>query len=340
MRQRIPHCFLLLVLSALAARLPGQQPVIYDDDCSQDVDCVNTLPILWQLADRGEIKILAMVADSANPLTAPTFKLFAKAAHHGDIPIGANLSNDPANDLCARERCNQSPWTGPLVARFNPGDNRTHYPPCARTYRTALAHQPPHSVAIVETGFATCLNQLLSTPADAISPLSGADLVKEKVKLLSIMGGRYPSGIEWNFECDAIGYKSLFTLWTRQNGFPPIYLNGFTNGENVMAGVPANTSPKTNPTRYALDLAKTTQRPMWDMLSALFAARGLSSQGTPYFTASAPGTVVVSPTTGADTWSPKIDSGHYVLTDAAPAETFSALFDGLNHSSGFLARVR
>jgi Inosine-uridine preferring nucleoside hydrolase len=334
MRVWIALCFLLLFRTPVSA----QQRLIYDDDCSQDVDCVATLPILHAFADRGEIKILAMVANSANPLSAPTLKLFANYAGHPQMPVGANQGNDPSNALCRKNACNESQWTEKLVARFDPGDTRSHYPDCVAIYRSALAKQPPHSVAIVATGFATCLNRLLASPADAVSPLSGAELIKQKVKLLSVMGGKYPAGTEWNFECDAPGFHALFSQWTRQHGYPPVYLNGFANGLYILAGAPAKASPAVNPTRYGLQLAKTDQRPMWDMLSALFAARGVAYQGTTYFTQSAPGTVTVDATTGADRWSTAVDSGHYVLTNAASNETFSALFDGYAHTTGFLAK--
>jgi hypothetical protein len=327
----------LLVAPTLTWQASAQQRVIYDDDCSQDVDCVATLPILYRLADRGEIQILAMIADSANPLSAPVFSIFAKGASHPEIPIGANQSAAPATQLCAQNKCNESVWTAKLLERFDPGDTRSQYPDCVAVYRKALVDQQDHSVSIVETGFATCVNRLLDSRADGISPLSGAALVKQKVKLLSIMGGRYPTGTEWNFQSDATGYHTLFKRWTRQHGFPPIYLNGFANGVHVMAGVPASALAATDPTRYGLELAGVTQRPMWDTLSALFAARGLAYAGTTYFTVSKPGTVKVDANTGDNTWSDKKDSGQFVLANAAPDEMFSALFDGFSHDTGFLA---
>jgi hypothetical protein len=333
MRAWILVCSFLLFGSFTKA----QQPIIYDDDCSQDVDCVSTLPILYALEDRGDIKILAMVANSANPLSAPVMKVFANYGGHPQTVISANQSDDPSTTLCSKEKCNESDWTAGLIARFDAGDSRRNYPSCVAVYRKALANQPKKSVAIVATGFATCLNQLLASGPDAISQLSGADLVKQKVKLLSVMGGKYPSGTEWNFECDAPGFHKLFALWTLQNGFPPVYLNGFANGLDVLAGPPATASPMVNPTKYGLDLAKTSQRPMWDMLSALFAARGLAYKGTTYFRLSAPGTVVVDAATGDDVWASRTNSGHYVLTNAASNETLSALFDGYTHGSGFLA---
>lgn len=330
---------LLLFFATLWAQVAaGQQRVIYDDDCSQDNDCAATLPILFQLAGRGEIQILAMVADSANPLSAPVFRVFARQAGQSGMPIGANQKNDPATPLCTLGKCNESDWTEKLIARFDPGDTRDKYPDCVAVYRKALAGQPERSVAVVETGFATCLNQLLASGPDAFSPLTGAALVKRSVKMLSIMGGRYPAGTEWNFRSDAEGYRTLFVTWTKQNGFPPVYLNGFANGEHVLAGPPASALPEVDPTAYGMHLCRVTQRPMWDVLSALFAARGLAYEGTTYFTLSKPGTVAVDPKTGADIWSDADDSGHFVLTNAAPDETFSALLDGYTHDTGFLAK--
>jgi hypothetical protein len=337
MRPRNYLALSLLLSSVCWAQHGPNQAMIYDDDCSQDVDCVATLPILYQLADRGEIQVLAMIADSANPLTAPVMSIFAKQGGHPQTPIGANQSNDPTSALCAKNNCNTSKWTADLVERFDAGDTREKYPDCVAVYRKVLSHSPERGVAIVETGFTPCLLRLLASPPDATSPLNGEALVKRSVKLLSVMGGKYPAGTEWNFASDAAGYHALFSHWTRQNGFPPIYLNGFANGQHVMAGAPASASPTANPTLYAMQLTGKAQRPMWDMLSALFAARGLAYEGTTYFTVSKPGTVAVDADTGANTWSDATDSGHYVLTNVAPDETFTALFDGYAHD-GFLAK--
>ncbi len=329
---------LLVLCGLLCGSVCAQQRLIYDDDCSQDVDCVATLPIVHALADRGEIKILAMMADSADPLTAPVLKIFADYGGRPKMLIGANQSDEPATALCAKNACNASVWAAKLVERFDAGDTRTRYPSCVAVYRKVLADQPEHSVAIAVTGFAPCLRQLIASPADKVSPLTGAELVKRKVKLLSVMGGRYPAGSEWNFQSDAPGFHGLFLEWTRQHGYPPVYLNGFENGEHILAGASANADPMVNPTRYGLRLAGYDQRPMWDMLSVLFAARGLSYGGTDYFKVGTAGTVGVDAETGDDTWSAGIDSGHYVLRNVASVEVFEAMFDGFAHTTGFLAK--
>src|SRR5260370_24858387 len=95
-----------------------------------------------------------------------------------------------------------SSWTYGLVAQFAAGDTRTNYPSCLTTYRTQLAAAPNASLTVIETGFATCLIQLLQSPADSISSLTGAQLAQQKVSTLVIMGRRYPSGTQPNFGHD------------------------------------------------------------------------------------------------------------------------------------------
>ena len=133
------------------------------------------------------------------------------------------------------------------------------------------------------------------------------------------------------FEAMSMG-KAVVSTTVGAEGLP------VTNGEHVMAGVPMRELPTVNPTAYGLRWGGVAQRPMWDILSALYAARGRAYEGTTYFTLSKPGTVVVDADTGNDTWSDATNSGHYVLTTAAPDETFSALFDGYSHDTGFLAK--
>ena len=59
-------------------------------------------------------------------------------------------------------------------------------PPSTTTVlRQALAHEPDHSVVIVQVGFSTNLARFLDSPPDDSSPLTGEQLVQQKVRLLS-----------------------------------------------------------------------------------------------------------------------------------------------------------
>ena len=60
-------------------------------------------------------------------------------------------------------------------------------------YRRALATQPDGSVVVAGTGYAGNLAALLESGPDAISTLTGRELVAQKVRMLVIMGGGYPN---------------------------------------------------------------------------------------------------------------------------------------------------
>ena len=77
-----------------------------------------------------------------------------------------------------------------LVARWpSPVKNYSQVPDAVTLYRTALAKAEDRSVAVSSIGFVTNIAALLVSPADDISPLSGRDLVAQKVKTIVWMGG-------------------------------------------------------------------------------------------------------------------------------------------------------
>lgn len=254
---------------------------------------------------------LATIADAGNRLSAPGIHALAVYYRHTEIPIGANEANTPDSAGCKSSNCNAGEWHVSWVAKFDPikGDTRNNYQDCFALYRKTLAAQADHSVVIVGTGFATCLMQLLDSPADSYSRLTGAQLVKEKVKSLVIMGGDYPTGNEWNFVTDSANYFKLFSEWRSQNGFPRLYMSGFNLGLIACSGVPATGSIETNPIRNANVAIRRSvganpicksaeQGPVWDQQAIMFGAWGPQHGGKVYFNISAGGTNEVDPATG------------------------------------------
>jgi hypothetical protein len=70
--------------------------------------------------------------------------------------------------------------------------NYTQTATALSVYRSILAAvATSNSVMIASIGFTTNLEALLQSPPDSISPLSGVQLVEQKVKGLAWMGGRY-----------------------------------------------------------------------------------------------------------------------------------------------------
>src|SRR5215471_4222153 len=143
-------CAALILLLLLLGRpvLPQlQQPVapinlIIDSDMAISVDDVGDHAVMWALANRGEINVLAEVCSSANDFSAPLMHAIATYYGHPNVLIGAHKGSTPTLENSAT-----SNYTQQMVGRFGiPGDTRANYPDAVTVYRQALAGAPDHSV--------------------------------------------------------------------------------------------------------------------------------------------------------------------------------------------------
>ena len=315
--------------------------IIYDDDCANDWDCLFTMADLQYWVNTQNVSVAAVVANSSNPSAAPMIHLLNAYYGHGGIPVGAWQGSNPATG-------SDSTWVASTVANFCPssglcpsGDTRANYSGCVSTLRTALAAAANNSISYVETGFMTCLAALMQSPADSISALTGAQLLQAKVSQLDVMGGQYPNssasasnecipagGAEFNFACDAADAAYVMSNWTSQNGYPPMYLNGYSIGATVNSGVPY-WFPSSDPVVYGSGVAGTNSRPSWDALSLCHAVLGNAGCG---MTLSASGTNTVNASTGANTWASTTASGQYYVTKSQPDTFYQAILDGINYN--------
>lgn len=138
-------------------------------------------------------------------------------------------------------------------------------------YRSTLAAAPDGSVTIASIGFFENLSALLNSTADALSPLSGTELVRRKVARLVVMGGMYPAGREFNFFGDNPSLTAhVVNSW---RGLTPIVFSGGELGGSVMSGVRLmQEGPEADPVRQAYEwYTYGAARPSWDPLTVLFA---------------------------------------------------------------------
>ncbi|CZT11067.1 uncharacterized protein RCO7_10163 [Rhynchosporium graminicola] len=143
-------------------------------------------------------------------------------------------------------------------------------------YRKLLASQKDNSVTIASIGFFENLSGLLNSTADEYSHLSGRDLITKKVSQLVVMGGRYPSGSEYNFfGDDPLATAHVINTWPSQ---VPIVFSGGEIGENVQSGgLLARDAPEDDPVRaaYRWYVGYNQTRSSWDPLTVLYAVQGL-----------------------------------------------------------------
>src|SRR5205085_9973483 len=93
-------------------------------------------------------------------------------------------------------------------------------PEAVALLRRMLAAEKDGSVVIVQVGFSTNLARLLDSPADV-------ELIKRKVKLLSVMAGNFVQPkAEFNIQKDTASARKLFDQWPGE-----IVVSGFEIGD-------------------------------------------------------------------------------------------------------------
>jgi hypothetical protein len=143
-------------------------------------------------------------------------------------------------------------------------------------YRQVLAKQPDGSVVINSIGPLINLAHLLKTGPDAASPLTGAELVKLKVKQLVITGGRNPKGTSSNFSKENAEEftKPIIETWPT-----PVVFVGNEIALDLKVGWQKNReATEGNPARLAYKLffkGAENPRSCADQAGVLYAIRGL-----------------------------------------------------------------
>ncbi|MCK9638743.1 MAG: nucleoside hydrolase [Prolixibacteraceae bacterium] len=292
--------FLLLLciwmfLSCTTLRKPessGPIKIILDTDIGPDFDDVGAVAVLHAMADSGKVEILGIMASNKDTLVVPTIDVLNTYFGRPTIPVGAPKAKGV-------EIGSIKHWPDSIVARYPHTIRSTSDATDAVTqYRKILSAQPDGSVIIVSIGFITNLNNLLQSPSDQISNLSGTELVAKKVKKLVSMAGWFPKGKEYNVYMDSTASKYCFEHWPT-----PVTFTGFEIGEKVKTGLKLMRSTvRSNPVKDAFRIAMAGSNEnlnghmSWDQTAVLIAIYGFE----PFFT-TVKGTMKVSPD-GSNTW--------------------------------------
>jgi len=263
-------CAVLLCAFLTAAAKPG---LIIDTDMSTDVDDVGAVCIANAMADAGDVELLAVVHNTGidNGVAAISALMTYYGREH--VPIGAYMG-DFDNTL-------KGPYVDDLANNFpTQVQNRSQVPDAVTVYRQVLAAAENNSVIISSIGFTTNLEGLLKSKGDQHSPLSGVELLKAKGKLLSWMGGKYPSSkgtsSEWNFSANGIGPSTNYTLQHWPAEVPIVFIGWFLGHDVETGGVMTKALPEDNPCRKAyIDYnGPNNNRSSWDPMTTMYAVRG------------------------------------------------------------------
>jgi inosine-uridine nucleoside N-ribohydrolase len=284
-----------LMVSMVEAKEIGTVPLIFDTDIGNDCDDVLALGMIHALESRGECKLLAVTITKDHELAAPFVDAVNWFYGRRNIPIGvcrgSGITPEAGKfNLLARQKDN---GLERYPHRVKSGNDA---PDAVSVLRQVLVASDDSSVVIVQVGFSTNLANLLDSKADEKSPLDGVELVRRKVKLLSIMAGAFQpipdnrgevhEHREYNVVQDIPSAQKLVKVWPTD-----IVWSGFEIGlalpyphQSILRDY---RYVKHHPLSeaYILYTPPPHDRPTWDLTSVLYAVRpdhnyfGLSERG-------------------------------------------------------------
>lgn len=269
--------------------------VIFETDLGNDIDDALALDLLYKYQDAGKIRLLAVNLNKNGEAPAEFADILNTWYGYPDIPIGiirdgAECETDAAVNYAKAVVDLKNADGKPLFARSHP--DYAGYPEAVTLYRKLLAAEPDTSVVIASVGFSTNLIRLLSTAADEYSPLTGAELVAKKVKLLVTMAGDFSGSghCEYNVIKDIPAAKVIFEKWPTPLVTSPFELGiqvkyPATSIENDFSWAPQHPVVEA----YKAYLPMPYDRPTWDPTAVLYAV-----EGGEWFTVSPAGRIEVT----------------------------------------------
>jgi len=321
---KIRSFIVLLVLSAnaLFAQATKPLPVIFDSDMGPDYDDVGALAMLYAMADKGEVNLLATIASTKYEGVAAVFDVLNTYFNRPDMPVAV-----PTGEAITTKDFQH--WTDTLLARYPHTINMNKETPDAVSlYRQLLSQQPDGSVTIITVGFLTNISNLLKSKPDQHSSLDGITLVQKKVKQLVSMAGSFPVGAEYNVRMDAPAAKFAF------ENFPaPVLYSGVEIGFRIKTGLPLinNASIQHSPVKdvYRIGINMTESdregRMSWDQSAVLVAVRGAA----PWYNLTK-GSITITDK-GENAWNATGKNQHYLIENTSPEITTAIINTLMQH---------
>ncbi len=233
--------------------------IILDTDIGPDCDDCGALAILDAYYKAGKIDLLGVTHCTSDLLGADV--IAAIHQHFGvTTPIGQTTRQGFLADL--------TKYTGPVSAKYRETNPPAETEPAVDLLRRLLRDN--RDVTIVFIGPLNNMGDLLASGGDAISPMSGVELIRQSVREVICMGGNFRnfSHGEWNIEQDVPAAQRM----SEECPVPIIYC-GFEAGENVMTGASLEACDESNPVRlsYYHYTNGSFRRNSWDLVTVYYA---------------------------------------------------------------------
>ncbi len=163
--------------------------VIFDTDMGNCTDDLLAMQVLFALQAKGECQVDAVVSSAEHKGS----QIFLDRAMHyykaDDIPLGFIEGEKDLYEMIPYYKLADETNEDGTPLLEGTGVDISSRPTGWQVYRETLAKLPDKSVDIICVGMASNIGDLLDSEPDDISPLSGRELIEQKVKTLYLMAG-------------------------------------------------------------------------------------------------------------------------------------------------------
>ena len=237
--------------------------VLLGTDWWSDCDDAIAVRLLARAAKAGEIQLLGIGVNACMEHSIASLDAFLHMEGFGGVPLGLDHE---AVDFAGRTSYQQRLAQSGAASRCNADAEDA-----AAMYRRLLL-QAEEPVGILEIGFPQVLAKVLMSGPDAVSPLNGVELFRQKVRKLWVMAGKWDEqgGREHNF-CLNKRSSTAADVFCRLCPVPVTFL-GWEVGADVITG---SALPEDDPLYQVLcDHGSANGRMSWDPMLVLLALVG------------------------------------------------------------------
>lgn len=254
--------------------------IIFDTDIGGDCDDAGALAIVHQAQNAGKAELLAVTLSTGSPYAAGCADAINRYYGHV-VPIGQTMTVPPGDDVSfypqsyGRHICDTYENSYKKDGGDRPED-------AVRLLRKVLANNTGDKITIIVIGCNINIAGLLLSGADDISPLTGTELVKQQVKLFSLMGcyfpteevpeiwfGDYNMRAEFNIKVDIKSAQTVFELSP-----VPVAVSHYLIGREILTGGILIKKDRKNPVAESYFVHSHGDRDSWDLVSAYYAVFG------------------------------------------------------------------
>ena len=281
--------------------------MIIDTDIGPDCDDVGAMGVALNFIREKKIDLLAVTCCNSLKYAPLLVKTIFDTFGIQDLPIGYLKSKKLFEDHLVYNKS--------IVEQFCKNTNM-EFEDATWVLRKAL-YESKEKVTLVTIGTFTNISNLIDSKATEEIPLTGLELIEQKVEKLISMAGTFSLDFdEFNIQQDVQAAKNVMLEFPKK-----IIFQGFEVGNQVFTGEPLITENLEGPIKksyeYYLKHVGTKARESWDLTTVYYAA----NLDSPYFRLNENGTILLDEI-GKTSFDPIMDSNHgYVqLSDGKAKE--------------------